>query len=953
MLEVLTTPEILPAPSLSDPTWLGRSAVVSPCFGFLISVIMGLSAFRKYPMRDIKKYLAASMILAILTATLVSVAEAAERLRTIWRGQWINYVELGDYAIAEGDIIIGSKEDARQWAQAGEHGLERVNGGQKALTIDDAALRWTRGASGVAEVPFTIEAGNAANINAAVAEVNRALAGVLQWVPRTTQADYVAFNLTLPGAGYCASAVGRKGGRQLIVGEPTCQLTTFIHEMGHTIGLHHVQSDADANAFVNIHPERTAPAERSQSAISFNTRTFGGYDYSSVMHYRAVNFIAFPGAVNIESRPMGIDLRAATTYSAADVDAIARLYGVPIPRTIVTSNPVGLQVVVDGVTVTTPASFDWKMGSVHRVWATKDLQTKDGYKFGFGRWGHDANATPSLQYTWQGTPGDGQVGSPASIPSSTVLTANFVRLIDVSFTPASPVGGTSSVVPRSPPWPGTTKLYPQLTTFDLVASRTAGYQNLVSFDSTVTPFNGGLGLRNSVSLLELGASPSNTFGQNFTNGSAIGVDVVGDGMVDPISVNVTPPGAGATTRFAPRMSLATPGVWKFGVSSPQTVSAFMRHVVDGYVGFDNAATGEVAMPATGVRTVTIQAHREMTPYTEVVPACAGTISLSNSSPWVRSGSSLSATVAPATAAIFTGWTGTASGTATTVATTVGTVIPEFVATFHSIAEPLSLTSISKKILGDDSTSTTTTLTGTGFTSKSYVVVSTGLGNVLITPTFVDSHTIRVLVTRNQFSNAGRFEVYVGNALSNTCFGFSNSLAIDVLPVGKSVAVKLVEFYYPSLDYFFLTSDATSIAALDAATTIWKRTGNVINLFSVPSVDTLPLERHYFDKVARAGIRGSHFFTILPSDQAIMTNANPTNAQLPKIPYLEGIEGYAIPKGANGACPANTIPIYRAFKGPPRYVDDGNHRFSTTRAQHDDMINRLGWTDEGIVFCGAQ
>jgi len=53
----------------------------------------------------------------------------------------------------------------------------------------------------------------------------------------------------------------------------------------------------------------------------------------------------------------------------------------------------------------------------------------------------------------------------------------------------------------------------------------------------------------------------------------------------------------------------------------------------------------------------------------------------------------------------------------------------------------------------------------------------------------------------------------------------------------------------------------------------------------------------------------------------------------------------------GACPAGTTPVYRTFKGPPRYVDDGNHRFSTNLAQHQDMVNRLGWIDEGIVFCG--
>jgi hypothetical protein len=72
-----------------------------------------------------------------------------------------------------------------------------------------------------------------------------------------------------------------------------------------------------------------------------------------------------------------------------------------------------------------------------------------------------------------------------------------------------------------------------------------------------------------------------------------------------------------------------------------------------------------------------------------------------------------------------------------------------------------------------------------------------------------------------------------------------------------------------------------------------------------------------------------------------------------MPYLEGIEGYAVPKSATGTCPAGTIPIYRAFKGPPRYADDGNHRFSVSLAQHQDMVTRLGWADEGVVFCGLQ
>ena len=196
-------------------------------------------------------------------------------------------------------------------------------------------------------------------------------------------------------------------------------------------------------------------------------------------------------------------------------------------------------------------------------------------------------------------------------------------------------------------------------------------------------------------------------------------------------------------------------------------------------------------------------------------------------------------------------------------------------------------------------------------------------------------------------------MYVTQQLTSVCAVSSNSLGIDILPVGTNAGVTLVEYYIDALDYYFLTGRTADKAALDALPGVFARTGQQIKVYATPNVDTLPLERHYFDKVARSGSRGSHFFTALPSDQLALTSLNPFNQQLVAKPYLEGVEGYVIPKTAAGNCALGTLPIYRAFKGEPRYVDDGNHRFSTSLTQHQDMVNRLGWTDEGVVFCGAQ
>lgn len=881
-------------------------------------------------------------------AMLACTAQATERFRTLWHGQWVDYIEVGEFAVTDGDIIIGPKDAVREWRIAVERGqqqMEATRKAGKALTLGNANELWLRAASGVVEVPYTIEAGNETTINAAVAEVNRVLAGVLQWVPRSSESDYVAFNTTSVNSGACASFVGRVGGRQQITGDPTCSVATFVHEMGHAVGLWHVQQDASANAFVDLRLDRMDPSKRANNQPIFGTRTLGGYDYGSIMHYSRTSFPSSADRITLETKPAGIDVGGIGTYSPADIDGLLRLYGAAPSRTTVTSNPSGMQLVVDGVTVTTPAVFDWPMGSVHRIWATPGLQTRNGYQFGFGRWSHDAGSTPSRQLTWQVSPGDGSLGSPASAPSSTVLTANFVRLIDIAATPATQAGGSASMTPRAAPWPGTTTLFPQFTTFDLTASANTGFQHYFTWGGAAA-FNGGAGIVPNVSLLLTGSLAQQTVGALFHNGNTIAVGVSGDGLSDGISVRVTPPGGTASNTVAPRIARNTAGTWKFEMTTPQFIGSSIRHILDGYDGFDDATTAEVAMPASGTRTVTIRAHRELSPFRQVVPTCAGVVTLSNTATWLRTGAPLTVTLASTISPLFTGWSGTLSGTATSVATTVGTSVPEFVARFNTVPEPLQLNSVTPGVLGDDSGSALLTLKGTGFSPVSIVMIA----GVAHAANYVNSRTLRVNVDRSRLSSVGRRTIYVTHPLSLSCSVSSNSLAMEVLPAGKNVGVTLTEYYFGALDYYFLTGRAGDKAVLDTRPE-WTRTGNEIKLYAAANTDTLPLERHFFSNVARAGSRGSHFFTASPTDQVLLAEVNPTNLPQDAKPFLEGVEGYAVPRDATGACPAGTTPVYRAFKGPPRYVDDGNHRLSTNLAQHQDMVNRLGWIDEGIVFCG--
>src|SRR5260370_38929748 len=84
------------------------------------------------------------------------------------------------------------------------------------------------------------------------------------------------------------------------------------------------------------------------------------------MHYGAWGFTK-NGAPTLESIPAGMPLSNNVGYSAADIDAIKRLYGAVPTAVTVTTNPPGLEAVVAGATITTPPTFSWGLNSSHTL----------------------------------------------------------------------------------------------------------------------------------------------------------------------------------------------------------------------------------------------------------------------------------------------------------------------------------------------------------------------------------------------------------------------------------------------------------------------------------------------------------------------------------------------------------------------------------------------------------
>ena len=163
--------------------------------------------------------------------------------------------------------------------------------------------------------------------------------------------------------------------------------------------------------------------------------------------------------------------------------------------------------------------------------------------------------------------------------------------------------------------------------------------------------------------------------------------------------------------------------------------------------------------------------------------------------------------------------------------------------------------------------------------------------------------------------------------------------------------RMIEFIFPALDYYFLTSRANEIALLDALPA-FARTGQSFNVYINRVVGTQPITRFYFNKVALKGARDGHFYTLVDSEISLLLGLNPGNIAAPKLPVSEGVDSFAFPpavEGIGGTCPSGLIPVFRVFRGNVRFPDDPNHRFTTSTAIYNEFVAK-GWDGEGVKLC---
>lgn len=169
------------------------------------------------------------------------------------------------------------------------------------------------------------------------------------------------------------------------------------------------------------------------------------------------------------------------------------------------------------------------------------------------------------------------------------------------------------------------------------------------------------------------------------------------------------------------------------------------------------------------------------------------------------------------------------------------------------------------------------------------------------------------------------------------------------PLVSAELITIVEFYNTNLKHFVLITDPDEVAAIEAgaAGPGWERTGGSLMAYSKQDDAQLlvPVCRFY-GNVAQGG-PNSHFFTADPAEcAAVKTDPGW---------HFEGIAFYVQLTAAPAAASIlkSTIAqrtVYRAYNRgfQPGQMNNGNHRFSTSRSAIDSLVAQ-GWADEGPVF----
>lgn len=544
------------------------------------------------------------------------------------------YTVVDGMAVHAGDMVLGKAKELVAASGTPKAGLGLPT--RRSIAPNDDSFLWPGGI-----IPYVIDAGfspeQAQKIEAAIREWNEKTVISLQ--PRAGQADYARFTAT--DSGPCRARVGMVGGESGIYISPGgCSVASLIHEIGHTVGLYHEHQRKDRDAHIILLEENLD--QRSRQWYSAIHPGVGPYDYASAMHYRTLSVDSKNGRHIIETIPPGLHIRVAG-LSQGDIDGVARLYGETPTATTISTNPEGLEILIDGQRTQAPARLDWILGSRHVIEAPV-AQTAEGSRYLFGTWS-DGEArrhevTAGAEETW--------------------IEASFIvqHRVDTSVTPAD--SGSVAISPHSPDG-----FYTARTKVEAVATPTHnGERPFLRWTSIWNPWGVHGRTSNPASLVIDG--PGKLFDAVFTDRPQFRIET--GGALIPIELN-------GNLDYGPTVRLADAADKELGIEVAELPSTYQQgHLRYRFRGWSDggARSRTVTLPAQGgsIRAI-LEAEFPLS--TAVADPNIGAISVDPPSPdgYYRAGSTVRLTATPSPGWEFVGWTADATSREPSLAIEMG------------------------------------------------------------------------------------------------------------------------------------------------------------------------------------------------------------------------------------------------------------------------------------------
>src|ERR1700730_10391197 len=696
-----------------------------------------------------------------------------------WKNRPIVYQLWNGMAVIEGDIILGPAGPMGSDSTAPVPTHQRVIK-PEGIAISYSAQFWPS-VNGIFQVPYVIT-GSSSNLTTALTNFNQEFSGLIQFVSRSSQANYVNVTVNAGGGREGFSNVGMIGGEQTLNCGDGCTVATWIHEMGHTVGLLHEHQRPDRANYItlNLANADLPNVPGNFTLFTYDYQTIGLFDYASVMEYAAFDF-SKAGLPVIESIPPGIPLSNNVGYSAGDIDQIKRLYRATPSEITVTTNPPGLQVIVDSITYTAPQTFSWTLSSMHTIDVPADPQTtspNDGSTYAFGVW-NDLGAR-SHMITVQ--PGVGSLTAPANKPAVTAYEANFIRLQPFAFLspPVFPSGaGTVSVSPGpKSEYGGNFFTDRTLVTLTLATTQRSGYNFYDWFHLPYPPSDNPHAFYIQAPTTQAQAvfvsTPVTIVGESIT-----GPNTWNSGLAGSVDGGF----AFLPTGFSPTYNGAA---WNAGTSHTVAVNQTQSPVTTNvFYNWNNWSDGgaishSITQPSSGSQTVSASFTPFYAFYTVPAPlggpnsSCYGGAATSPiGTPYpantvfnfYEDGTNVTATATANSnypGMVFSGWTGSLSGNANPQMTTIH---DQFVPTanFNTISTPITITSLSPAAAPANSGALDVTMNGTGFTSNTTYVY---WNNSFRSSSYVSSTQLTLHLNAGDLVNPGGQDVFVGNYVTN-------------------------------------------------------------------------------------------------------------------------------------------------------------------------------------------